>query len=201
MNVCIAASPNTSNPQNSTMRQPRRRGKRSAPRIPIGIGTWANAGSSAWHVAGAPSSELRFGSFETWTQTIGGILEFIGVDGFLANRSEMLAKADDDGPQWHAFLLACRQEFGDDPFTVHDVTARLLGEEEHYAQELKAALPDHLADAFADKGKSFTRRLGKAFASIDRRRFDEHGLRVERAAKDAGANVQRWRIVSDGGKE
>ena len=148
----------------------------------------------AWCVAGAPHSDRRLGSFETWRQSVGGTLEFAGAAGFLTNRAEMLAKADDDAPQWRAFLSACSREFGSDPFTVHDLTTK-LGSDLDDNNDLKSALPDHLADALTDKAKSFTRRLGKALSSIEGRRFDETGLHVERISRDAKANVQRWRVV------
>ncbi len=147
----------------------------------------------SWYVADAPPGDLRLGSFECWSQTIGGVLDVAGVAGFLDNRADMLTQADDDGPAWAGFLAECAQVFGDKPFTVADVTAKIG--DGLYGDKLRSALPDHLADAHADQHKSFARRLGKAFASIDRRRFDDRGLRVERDRKDTHTGVQRWRIA------
>ena len=84
--------------------------------------------------------------------------------------------------------------FGSKPFTVQEVTVQL--DDQLHGEGLVPALPDRLADAYTDKGKSFSRRLGKAFSSIERRRFDKNGLRAERIPTTASARVQQWRIRS-----
>ncbi len=149
----------------------------------------------AWHVAGRPTSEPSIGSFESWSEVIGGILAFAGVPGFLENRNDMLEQADEDAPEWEAFLLAWQDEFGDEAVTTAQVADRL---DAALAADLRAALPGHLADALTNKAKSFTRRLGRALAAVQDRRFNDAGLRVTRAAKDEHKNVQTWKVIADG---
>ena len=148
----------------------------------------------AWYVAGRPACDISIGSFESWSEVVGGILAFAGVPGFLDNRNDMLEQADEDAPQWEAFLVAWQDEFGDEAVTTAQVADRL---DSALAADLRAALPGHLADALTDKSKSFTRRLGRALAAIQDRRFNDASLRVTRATKDEHKNAHRWKAVSD----
>lgn len=149
----------------------------------------------AWHVAGRPAPGPILGSFEGWSKVMSGILEVAGVPGFLKNTQRMLHEADDDAPQWEAFLLAWLDHLGGDAYTTAQIADRLR---DSLAGDLKAALPGHLGDALADSTKSFTRRLGRSLAAVQDRRFNEDGLRVERAPDDGHKHVATWRVVCDG---
>ena len=149
----------------------------------------------AWHVAGRPAPGPIMGSFEGWSKVMSGILEVAGVPGFLENTHRMLCEADDDAPQWETFLLAWLDHLGGDAYTTAQVADHLR---DPLAGDLKAALPGHLGDALADSTKSFTRRLGRSLAAVQDRRFNEDGLRVERATNDGHKNVATWRVVCDG---
>jgi len=59
----------------------------------------------AWIVAGRPESKVKaIGSFEEWSKTIGGILDYAGVAGFLNNAEELYDSADQEIAQWDLFL-------------------------------------------------------------------------------------------------
>ncbi|WP_286857417.1 hypothetical protein [Methanosaeta sp. UBA356] len=59
----------------------------------------------AWIVAGAPKwAGAKLGSFEEWSSTIGGILQFAGIEGFLDNGADLYDNADQDVAQWDIFL-------------------------------------------------------------------------------------------------
>ena len=130
----------------------------------------------AWYEAGAPSPDSalpKLGGFEEWRHTVGGILQYAGVTGFLSNLEELYAQSDDDAPAWEAFLMAWHDAIKE-PLTVADLTERIKSSE-----ELRAALPGFLAEVHlpADetdpetgkvtkKGESgkFKHRLGNALA-------------------------------------
>ncbi len=60
-------------------------------------------------VAGRPGPEQgtpELGSYEAWRNVIGGILSTAGISGFLGNMAEFYDAADEDTPQWSAFLEA-----------------------------------------------------------------------------------------------
>lgn len=59
----------------------------------------------AWIVAGRPEwTGKKLGSFEEWSSTIGGILQFAGIEGFLDNGADLYDSADQDVAQWDIFL-------------------------------------------------------------------------------------------------
>ncbi len=64
-----------------------------------------NLGS--WLVGQGRSRALpSLGSYEAWRNVIGGILSTAGISGFLGNMAEFYDAADEDTPQWSAFLEA-----------------------------------------------------------------------------------------------
>jgi hypothetical protein len=120
----------------------------------------------AWFLGGSPLWSGRpLGSYELWSRTVGGILEYCGVKRFLTNLEDLYDQADDELNEWGAFLNAIFETFGaDSAFSTKTLTERLsceknplYGTEEHNA--LNAALPESLGD-MRDKG--FSRRLGLA---------------------------------------
>lgn len=62
----------------------------------------------SWVAAGQPDAPATpvFGTFEEWTRVLAGILHYVGIDGFLTNRTEFLNKADEDGARWRRFVNA-----------------------------------------------------------------------------------------------
>ncbi len=110
-----------------------------------------------WWSDGCPSPRVKLlGSFEEWTRIIGGVLENVGIEGFLGNRSEFRKIADIERGEWFAFARALVAAFGEAPFTTSMVVDR-IGQSE----ELKDSLPTGLRDAL-DRQKSFSTKLGVA---------------------------------------
>ena len=66
------------------------------------------------------------GSFEEWASTIGSVLAFAGVDGFLGNLEQTQVVQDEDTQQWTAFFDAWWEAFGEGTVTVDDVCQRLI---------------------------------------------------------------------------
>jgi hypothetical protein len=150
----------------------------------------------AWHVAGRPNGRLTIGSYESWSETIGGIAEYAGINGFLANIEEMVEQVDEETWQWERFLRWLEEQFQRRAFVVAEVERLLETSLGTTAGEVDSTLilPDDLADAFNDRNKSFGKRLGKNLASIADRRFADDGLRVERVRQDLHRGVQTWRV-------
>jgi hypothetical protein len=170
----------------------------------------------AWHVAGKPAAEVPpLGSFEAWARTVGGILAFAGVQGFLQNLEALYEQNDEETSEWEAFLLAWSEVFGEATITVAELCdtllpssvggqQRLVGTGEPVSEEqtaaLREALPGELAEGLeieqkragtGGAGSGFRRKLGKALAKrIDVRYGD---LRLERAASDPHSKAGRWR--------
>ena len=67
----------------------------------------------AWVVAGQPKGKKKVGSFQRYCEVAGGILDVIGVPGFLENREEMAAGSDEEGNAIRNFLSVWWAEYGE----------------------------------------------------------------------------------------
>jgi hypothetical protein len=149
----------------------------------------------AWWAAGKPAAKVRtVGSFEAWSETIGSILAFAGVAGFLANLPDFYERADDDARQWEGFFHGWFREFGERAVTVSEVAQRLRQDTPEGIM-FRATLPEDLAEALESdriKAAGFAKRLGKALAKRDGVQFGDY--RLDRVGEDAHANTVRWRV-------
>jgi len=81
----------------------------------------------AWIDAGRPSGKRTLGSFESWSRTIGGILEVAGVPGFLEEEIELSAY-DPETVELQSVVAAWRGKFeGSNFVTVSRLLEALLG--------------------------------------------------------------------------
>jgi hypothetical protein len=144
----------------------------------------------AWFAAGKPKApELpRLGSFEAWAETVGGMVAFAGIPHFLGNLGELYDKADAGGVEWEGFLQTWWEELdASKPITVADLTKRIDDND-----DLKAALPGDLAEAFDKSTGSFSRKLGTALAKRAGTRYGEDGMHIVRAGEFRRA--VRWKL-------
>lgn len=81
---------------------------------------WIAVGRPAW--SGKP-----MGSFEAWCQTVGGVLEAAGINGFLGNRDQLYRQSDAESDEWRDFTSVWWERFGDRPVQTADLYP-LLGE-------------------------------------------------------------------------
>ena len=75
----------------------------------------------AWIVAGRPRGGRSIGSYEIWAQTLGGVLEVAGIEGFLGNLDEMMAASDSEGGAWRAFVQTWWDRFGTAEVSASDL--------------------------------------------------------------------------------
>jgi hypothetical protein len=151
----------------------------------------------AWFVAGQPTAKSPIlGSYESWSRTIGGILEHAGVHGFLGNLEALYNHADEEAAEWEAFLLSLAGHF-----RGRDFTTAALGRDLESLPALVAELPGNLEEAWAKRnsGVSLPKRLGKAFSGLKERRFGESEVRIVPAGK--AGHVQKWKVIGRGENE
>jgi len=147
----------------------------------------------SWIAAGMPARTegAAFGGFEEWTAVLGGLLDVIGVGGFLANRGELYATADEETATLKAFLTDWRGRYG-----AADVVTKEL-------MELAQAHPLNIASKTTH---GMLIRLSNLITGIVDRRFtlpaggsggsDAVSVVVRRRHGHGGALV--WRL-EDGG--
>ncbi|MBF6589764.1 MAG: hypothetical protein IVW57_04440 [Ktedonobacterales bacterium] len=148
----------------------------------------------AWHEAGRPSASeyIPFGSFQEWTNIMGGILEYAGVTGFLATHKQDKESADEDSEEWEPFLLTWHRLLGSDPIPVRKV-AEMCGEEPK--GELAQALPDYIYRDLGSLNKSMAVSLGNSLRNRNKRPYGKSGIRAERCGEDKHNNRVLWRVL------
>ncbi|MCE2762801.1 MAG: toprim domain-containing protein, partial [Acetobacteraceae bacterium] len=136
----------------------------------------------AWASAGRPPAARSLGSFETWSQTLGGILHVAGVPGFLGNLDEVMEASDSEGGSWRAFIQLWWDRFGSAEVSVSD----LIG----FAKDAEASLPINAKNDHGLKvalGAAFTKLRDRAFRTSDRLVHLRQGKLLH--------NSQRWRLA------
>ena len=144
----------------------------------------------AWFAADKPKAPdlPRLGSFEVWAETVGGMVAFAGIPGFLGNLAALYDQADAGGAEWETFLQAWWEELdASKPITVAEITKVITSND-----DLRASLPGDLAEAFDKSGGSFSRRLGSALAKRAGTRYGEDGMHIVRAGEFRRA--VRWKL-------
>jgi hypothetical protein len=155
----------------------------------------------AWFAAGCPQCTTpHIGSFEDWTRIIGGILQHAQIPDFLSNLTALYDSADDETPEWEAFLLAWQQEFGNVPTTVAQIHKQVVSGQNStlpLSPRLRESLPSALLDQVENEGR-FKRMAGKAFSKRAGRRFGAENLHITRAGDDSHSKVAQWTVKSAG---
>ena len=159
----------------------------------------------AWYAAGKPRYPHlpSLGTFSSWVKTVGGILEYAGVHGFLSNLEQLYDDIDDDSMQWEAFLRTWVQLFGTEWVSLALVGREITnanaagGWEENTANMLSETLPEALQIALKEKPQSFIVRLGKALDKRIDTCFGVENLHLEKS-RNTHTNTCLWRVFSGG---
>lgn len=75
----------------------------------------------AWMAAGKPAGVQTLGMFESWAETLGGILQVSGVPDLLSNATTFRQQAADTAGDWRAFVAAWWIRFQGEPVGVKDL--------------------------------------------------------------------------------
>lgn len=120
----------------------------------------------SWVDAGCPRGSQHLGSFESWAYTIGGILEHVGIPGFLGNAGEMYEMADPVHLEWRGLAIEWWHAHADNWVTA-TVLAKVADEHD--------LMTTVLATANSERAKAS--RIGRGLGKQRGRIFS--GLRVE----------------------
>jgi hypothetical protein len=152
----------------------------------------------AWYTNGKPMVPIpALGSFQEWADTIGSVLAFAGIPGFLTNLEQTQVVQDESAQEWTAFFDAWWDRFGGRQLTADEVCRVVLPQSrdpvEYIDDPLVMALPEPLS-ANRDRGEgAFKRSLGRHLSKLRGRVFNGRKL------KDAGLNrknhVRFWQLV------
>jgi len=139
-----------------------------------------------WYTTGCPTSDTRkIGSFEPWCETIGGILAYAGVDGFLGNLDDMYDRMDEDTIAWDEFLGCLLEHFPDGFITRNLVDAIEAG------GILSDIAPEEIGEAVSKRG-SATRKVGRVLKKHEGRQYP-HGYKIA-STTDKHSKVNMWLV-------
>lgn len=151
----------------------------------------------AWILAGKPLPEIGpLASYSGWSEMVGGILQYAGVDGFLQNLNKMYDRTNNVRSEWESFLTALSDLHGVKQFTTAELTVELGNND-----ALCSSLPEELAKAFdptgSDKKKNagFARKLGRAFANQNEMRFGESQIYVAKVGEEKRGKTAIWSVL------
>jgi hypothetical protein len=136
--------------------------------------------AQAWIARGRPLGQHpRLGTYEAWSDVMGGILHTAGIPGFLGNLTGFYETVtDDETSACHALVAAWSPAFGTAAVGVADLLRLTQG-------------PGGIDLDLGDQGpRSQRTRLGKLLGRMRDRVFD--GLRVTAGARVHGS--QTWRL-------
>ncbi|MFI7014122.1 bifunctional DNA primase/polymerase [Streptomyces sp. NPDC050164] len=68
----------------------------------------------AWVSAGAPIVRVRKGDYSEWASMVAGLLDYLGVEGWMADQNEARTQ-DDEEQEWTALLEMWRETYGAEP--------------------------------------------------------------------------------------
>lgn len=139
----------------------------------------------AWIAAGMPRGATTIGSFEDWAAVMGGMLEVIGIPGFLSNIDEMLEASDGEGAVWRVFVAQWWDRFGTAEIRTNDL----------YELALICEPPLPLGTG-GDHSRRI--RLGKSLARMRDRVFDIAGLKARVRALGVVHQARRWKLAVEG---
>lgn len=134
-----------------------------------------------WIASGGPHASQTLGSFESWARVIGGMVEHLGLPGFLGDADEFYEAADPETGQWRAFVDAWWHKFRDAPVGAKDL--QQLAHDQDLVGFAYAAPSDHAQRV----------RFGRALMGLRDRRFGDLRVMVR---KDSHSKVQMFSIVS-----
>lgn len=71
----------------------------------------------AWLAAGAPRIRVRKGDYSEWASMMAGLLDFLGVEGWMADSADAQTQ-DDEAQEWAYFLEMWRETYGAEPLAT-----------------------------------------------------------------------------------
>ena len=152
-----------------------------------------------WVSAGMPKTDDHIASFGAWPRTLGGILAWLEVPGWLADREAQMEEADEDAMEWGAFLAKWHEVFGSSEVkTNHVIDAVYEKDGDGFGFGANGPLADVIpreprgsVPSVKQLGMWIKSREGRHFGAYRlRKRYDSHRKvnlwRVEQAGEDTG---------------
>jgi hypothetical protein len=154
----------------------------------------------AWYASGKPKPKNvpNLGTFTDWAKTVGGILEFAGIEGFQGNRAELRSRNNEEAQEWEAFLSAIHQQYGNDWNTSGDIAKKIKEDSANEfrlpANNLFDPMPQYLKKSLAEKEKSFPMTLAVQLGKRVQTVYGSEGYRLEKSYNEH-LKQKTWRVL------
>ncbi|MCK6545450.1 hypothetical protein L6R52_06240 [Myxococcota bacterium] len=135
----------------------------------------------SWLAAGRPLAKKKLGSFEAWSGVIGGILEHVGIAGFLQDSEKLYALADKEGQEWREFVAAWWERFNSQWVPCASLFEFIVEPNELLSKTVGDKTP-----------RSRKTRLGQALSRMRDRQFAEWRIEV---GEDSHTKSGLYRLV------
>lgn len=145
----------------------------------------------AWLAAGAPLVNRPMRNFTRWAETMGGLVAFLGIEGFLDNASELTVGADDGETLTAAFVCKWAEKFGGRWVTTKELVASAQIES-YGGHSVDPWGGDFLSKE--DRGQTVlytAKGLGRFLAARRDRIYSGYAIRRSETQVD---NTWRWRV-------
>lgn len=148
-----------------------------------------------WQKEGSPKSNQKKGSFEKWSAIIGGIIEFMGIDGFTSR----ITKIDPQEEAFRQFIAQIWQWKGKSAWMAKEVRCLAFGSTEDYDDSLLDVL-DHvpedglLEEYFSQDPKKRNSALGWALKKRSNRVFKVSEDTLVRLVPLKSANPRKYEL-------
>jgi hypothetical protein len=151
----------------------------------------------AWYTNGKPKTAVpTLGSFQEWADTVGSVLAFAGIPGFLTNREQTQVVQDESLQEWTAFFDAWWDRFGNRELTADDICRVVFPPKEAPVEYLEdpliQALPGPLVINRNQGDGSFKRSLGRQLSKLRGRIFN--GRKLTDAGINSNRHVRLWKL-------
>lgn len=151
----------------------------------------------AWYTNGKPKAAVpTLGSFQEWADTVGSVLAFAGIPGFLTNREQTQVVQDESLQEWTAFFDAWWDRFGSRELTADDICRVVFPPKEAPVEYLEdpliQALPGPLVINRNQGDGSFKRSLGRQLSKLRGRIFN--GRKLTDAGINSNRHVRLWKL-------
>lgn len=133
----------------------------------------------AWIAQGMPRGNYSLGSFQSWAETIGGILDVAGVQGFLVNASSKRLASDEEAGDWRTLCKLWWSEHG----------RAEVGAKDLYILAAEADLFPWLMNIEAEDSRR--KKLGHKLRKVIDRLFGD--FRIVEASRD-NSNRRKYRL-------
>ncbi|KQR15600.1 hypothetical protein [Deinococcus sp. Leaf326] len=141
----------------------------------------------AWKADGRPAGATRLGSYESWSATVGGVLQVAGIEGFLEAREHLYEISNPEPEEWGNVLDAVYTAHGGEPVPARAFLSAMM------------TTGSHIDLWEGRKPLSQLQKIGRALLAHRDRVFSGRRLRVAGVDSTTKNKLYRVELVTSPG--